>query len=145
MNRFQFVADHQRRFGVKRLCIILGVARSSFSYWRKTTAARAARRAADAKLAARIRTIHRTSDGTYGVPRVTAELREDGERINHQRVARLMQAIGLAGLRLRRKHRTTNVVHSSAKTEVPRHRCLRVRPCHCDGFMRAVDKLTRPV
>ena len=32
MNRFQFVADHQRRFGVKRLCTILNIARSSFYY-----------------------------------------------------------------------------------------------------------------
>ncbi|WP_425276480.1 transposase, partial [Streptomyces swartbergensis] len=30
VNRFQFVADHQRRYGVKRLCAILGIARSSF-------------------------------------------------------------------------------------------------------------------
>lgn len=28
MNRFQFVADHQRRYGVKRLCTILNIARS---------------------------------------------------------------------------------------------------------------------
>ncbi len=32
MNRFQFVADLQRRYGVKRLCSILGVSRSSFYY-----------------------------------------------------------------------------------------------------------------
>ncbi|MFE9938367.1 hypothetical protein [Streptomyces hirsutus] len=30
VNRFRFVADHQRRFGVKRLCTLLGIARSSF-------------------------------------------------------------------------------------------------------------------
>lgn len=35
MNRFQFVADHQRRFGVRQLCTILGVSRSSFYYWRR--------------------------------------------------------------------------------------------------------------
>ncbi|MBA4867345.1 transposase [Streptomyces sp. PSKA54] len=74
VNRFQFVADHQRRFGVKRLCTILGIARSGFYYWRRTAAARAARQTADAKLAARIRAVHRDSDGTYGVPRITAEL-----------------------------------------------------------------------
>ncbi|MFJ2559379.1 MULTISPECIES: hypothetical protein [unclassified Streptomyces] len=73
MNRFQFVADHQRRPGVKRLCTILGIARSSFCYWRRTAADRAARQTADAKLAARIRTVHRESDGTCGVPRITAE------------------------------------------------------------------------
>ncbi|MFE4582155.1 IS3 family transposase [Streptomyces chartreusis] len=108
MNRFQFVADHQRRFGVKRLCIILNVARSSFYYWRRTAAARAARQTADAKLAARIRMVHRDSDGTYGVPRITAELRETGEVVNHKRIARIMRQVGLAGLRLRRKHRGLN-------------------------------------
>ncbi|MEU1201217.1 hypothetical protein ABZ446_34055 [Streptomyces sp. NPDC005813] len=50
MNRFQFVADHQRRYGVKRLCTILGIARSSFYYWRHTAADRAARQAADRTL-----------------------------------------------------------------------------------------------
>lgn len=107
MNRFQFVADHHRRYGVKRLCTILGIARSSFYYWRRTAADRAARQAADARLAARIRTVHRESDGTYGVPRITAELREAGERVNHKRIARVMRGAGLAGVRLRRRHRTT--------------------------------------
>ena len=115
MNRFQFVADHQRRFGVKRLCTVLGIARSSFYYWRRTAAARAARQAADAELAARIRAVHRESDGTYGVPRITAELRDDGRRVNHKRIARVMRAIGIAGFRLRRKHRTTVADPAAAK------------------------------
>ncbi|WP_411130352.1 IS3 family transposase [Streptomyces sp. x-19] len=115
MNRFQFVEDHQRRHGVKRLCTVLGIARSSFYYWRKTAAYRAACQAADARLAARIRAVHRESDGTYGVPRITAELREDGEQINHKRVARVMRTIGLAGGRLRRRHRTTVPDPAAAK------------------------------
>ncbi|QEU74132.1 IS3 family transposase [Streptomyces nitrosporeus] len=115
VNRFQFVADHQRRYGVKRLCTILGIARSSFCYWRRTAACRAARQATDAHLAARIRAVHRESDGTYGVPRITAELREDGERVNHKRVARVMRSIDLAGVRLRRRHRTTVADPAAAK------------------------------
>ncbi|MBH1939267.1 IS3 family transposase [Streptomyces sp. AV19] len=107
VDRFRFVEDHQRRYGVKRLCTVLGVARSSFYHWRKTAPARAARQAADAELAERIRKIHAESDGTYGVPRITAELREDGSRVNRKRVARVMRAVGIAGLRLRKKHRTT--------------------------------------
>ncbi|MBJ3813161.1 IS3 family transposase [Streptomyces flavofungini] len=114
VNRFQFVEDHQRRHGVKRLCIVLVIARSSFYYWRKTTAGRAARQAADAKLAAKVRAVHRASDGTYGVPRITAELREDGEHVNHKRIARVMRTIGLAGVRLRR-HRTTVPDPAAAK------------------------------
>ncbi|MFB7600982.1 IS3 family transposase [Streptomyces sp. NPDC056160] len=81
---------------------ILGIARTSFYYWRKTAAVRAARQAADSKLADRIRTLHQASDGNYGVPRITAELRETGEAVNHKRVARIMQTIGPAGPRLRR-------------------------------------------
>ncbi|WP_424883035.1 IS3 family transposase [Streptomyces sp. SLBN-8D4] len=115
VNRFQFVADHQRRFGVKRLCAILGIARSSFYYWRRTAADRAARQAADARLASRIRAVHRESDGTYGVPRITAELREAGERVNHKRIARVMRGAGLAGVRLRRRHRTTVADPAAAK------------------------------
>ncbi|MFI6864344.1 IS3 family transposase [Streptomyces sp. NPDC050421] len=108
VNRFQCVADHQRRYGVKRLCSILGVSRSSFYYWRRTAADRAARQAADAQLAVRIRAVHQESDGTYGAPRITAELRERcGEAVNHKRVARIMRASGIEGVRLRRRHRTT--------------------------------------
>ncbi|WP_327129825.1 IS3 family transposase [Streptomyces sp. NBC_01727] len=116
VNRFQCVADHQRRYGVKRLCSILGISRSSFYYWRRTAADRAARQAADAKLAARIRAVHQESDGTYGAPRITAELREtSGEAINHKRVARIMRASGIEGVRLRRRHRTTVPDPAAAK------------------------------
>ncbi|MEU0147928.1 IS3 family transposase [Streptomyces sp. NPDC006288] len=116
VNRFQCVADLQRRRGVKRLCSILGVSRSSFYYWRRTAADRAARQVADARLAARIRAVHQESDGTYGAPRITAELREEnGEAVNHKRVARIMRASGIEGVRLRRRHRTTVPGPAAAK------------------------------
>ncbi|MFE9358402.1 IS3 family transposase [Streptomyces olivaceoviridis] len=55
---------------------------------------RAARKAVDAEFAARIRAILRASNGACVVPRITAELREDGEVVNDKRVARVMQASG---------------------------------------------------
>jgi transposase InsO family protein len=115
VNRFQFVDDHQRRYGVKRLCRVLGVARSSFYHWKATAPQRAARVGADARLAEQIRAVHTGSDGTYGVPRITAELRDRGERVNHKRIARVMRGIGLQGLRLRRRHRTTIPDPAAAK------------------------------
>ena len=51
------------------------MARSSYYHWVATAAARAERAAADAVLAEQIRTVHAGSDGTYGAPRITAELR----------------------------------------------------------------------
>ncbi|WBB52392.1 IS3 family transposase [Verrucosispora sp. WMMD573] len=107
MNRFQFVADHQARYGVKRLCQILNIARSSFYYWKATAGSRTARDAADAALAARIRLVHARHDGTYGAPRVTAELHDRGERVNHKKVARVMRRYRIQGLRLRRRVQTT--------------------------------------
>lgn len=115
MNRFQFVADHQQRYGVKRLCQLLGVARSSFYYWRSTAAARAAREAADAALAVRIRAVQAAHDGTYGAPRITAELRDDGVVVNHKKVARVMRRHRIRGLRLRRRVQTTITDPAAAK------------------------------
>ena len=103
MNRFQFVADHQARYGVKRLCQILRIARSSFYYWKATAPARAARDAADASLAVRIRAVQAVTDRTYGAPRITAELRDDGLAINHKKVARVMRRHRIQGLRLGRR------------------------------------------
>ncbi|MFI8008401.1 IS3 family transposase [Streptomyces sp. NPDC086010] len=77
----------------------------------------ALRRAADARLAARIRAAHRESDSTYGVPRTTAELRKAGERVNHKRIVRVMRSISLAGVRLQRRHRTT--ITDPAATKAP--------------------------
>ncbi|MFD9452541.1 IS3 family transposase [Streptomyces sp. NPDC059985] len=116
MNRYQFVDDHQRRHGVKPLCDMLGLARSSFSYWRRTASARAARQTVEAGIAARMRQVHQDSDGTYGAPGITAEIRDEGgSAVNHKRVARILRTIGLEGVRLRRRHRTTVADQAAAK------------------------------
>lgn len=115
MSRFQFVADHRDAFGVKRLCRVLEVSRSGFYRWLSAALGRAARAAADAALAADIKKIHAEFDGTYGSPRVTAELRDKGGRVNHKRVARVMRVFGIVGVRLRKKVRTTVPAPSDEK------------------------------
>ncbi|WP_373308905.1 IS3 family transposase [Streptomyces minutiscleroticus] len=117
VNRCQFIEDHHRAWGVKRLCAVLEVARSSFYKWRAGRAARAARERADAVLAERIRAVHAEWDGTYGRPRITAELRDQGERVNHKRVGRVMRKFAIAGLRLRKRQVTT--VPEPSATPVP--------------------------
>ncbi|SEG91774.1 Integrase core domain-containing protein [Thermomonospora echinospora] len=107
MSRLRFVADHRALFGVKRLCRVLGVSRSGLYRWQATADARAERVRADTELAAQITEVHAAFDGTYGSPRVTAELRGQGLRINHKRVERVMRCFGIVGVHLRRKVRTT--------------------------------------
>lgn len=117
MSRFQFVDDHRALFSVKRLCEVLEVSRSGYYRWQAGIEARAARRAADEALAEEIRQVHAEYDGTYGSPRITAELRDTGSRVNRKRVARVMRARGIVGVHLRRKVRTT--VPDPAAQKVP--------------------------
>ena len=48
------------------------------------------------------RTVHAGTRGTYGVPRVPAELAADGARIGKNRMARRMRAASIAGVSRRR-------------------------------------------
>lgn len=54
-----------------------------------------------------IKRIHKESNGTYGAPRVHAQLRREGYRVGRKRVARLMRAAGLRGVSRRRYVTTT--------------------------------------
>jgi transposase InsO family protein len=107
VSRFQFVADHHRAYGVKRLCRLLFISRSGYYRWRDAAGARAERERADRVLTMRIAAIHEESDSTYGSPRITAELRDEGRPVNHKRVERLMRRGGIVGVHLRRRVRTT--------------------------------------
>lgn len=113
MNRFQFVEGHKDAYGVKRLCEVIEIARSSFYAWLAAAPGRAARAAADAALAARIRVLQDPQQGgdrASGAPRITADLNEnaaESERVNHKRVARVMREHKLTGIRLRKRVRTT--------------------------------------
>jgi putative transposase len=60
-------------------------------------------------LTERIRAIHRDSRGTYGSPRVHAELGRQGVRVGCKRVERLMRAAGLEGAYQRRRRRGTTI------------------------------------
>jgi putative transposase len=92
---------------VERACALLGVSRSAYYEWRSNGRKGSARAQADGKLAKRVAAIHRASRGTYGAPRVLAQLRREGVRCSKKRVARLMVAQGLAGRHKRATKRTT--------------------------------------
>jgi transposase InsO family protein len=85
-------------------CRVLRVSSSGYYEWRDR--APSARAVADTALSAQIVEIHALSRGTYGVPRVHAELRLGrGVRCGRKRVARLMRSARLHGTFRRRAHR----------------------------------------
>jgi putative transposase len=105
VTRFRFVEQEKERYPVRILCRALGVSPSGFYAWRSRGPS--ARALSDAALAAEIRRSHARSRGTYGVPRVHADLADAGHRVSRKRVARLMRADHLAGVHRRRFVRTT--------------------------------------
>lgn len=104
MSRYRFIAAEGAGHSVVRLCRLLRVSPSGYYAWKKRAPSR--RATANATLTERIRTVHARSRGTYGSPRVHAELREAGP-VGRKRVARLMRQAGLVGCRPRGFRRTT--------------------------------------
>lgn len=97
MTVFRFVAAEKAHHPVARVCQVLGVSRSGFYAWQRRPPSE--RAVADTGLLDRIRQIHQTSRGLYGVPRVHAELREGHQvRCGRKRVERLMRGAGLHGV-----------------------------------------------
>lgn len=88
------------RFSVRRMARLLGVSASGYYAYVKRAAAtvltpRAQRRA---DLEVKITESHKDSRGTYGSPRVTADLRERGEVVSEKTVAKIMASLGIEGI-----------------------------------------------
>jgi putative transposase len=98
-------------------CRALGVSASGYHAWCRRAPSR--RDTEDAKLIARIKAIHEMSDGTYGAPRIRAELVEvDGLTIGVRHVARLMRKARIAGVSRRRFCVTTTRDGSPASPDL---------------------------
>lgn len=109
MRTYQFILVEKANHSIRILCRVLKVSRSAWYVWRSRLKAGDP----DARIRAYLRAEHRASKGTYGRPRLTKALRARGFKINHKRVAQLMQEEGLQGISRRRSRpRTTDSQHS---------------------------------
>jgi transposase InsO family protein len=114
MNVYPFVeAEQAGQRNVAKACALLAVSRAAYYQWSKHVPSARARE--DQVLGHRIARIHDDSRGTYGAPRILAQLRRDGVRVGTRRVARLMRQEGLAG-RCRRRFRRTTIPGPEAAT-----------------------------
>ena len=109
MTRYRWVTARKAEgFPTTAACEVAGVSRQAFYDWQAhQNASPTPAEEAEAELVSEIREIHAASDGTYGEPRVSAELRRRGRLVNHKRVRRLMRRHGVVGLHKRRRVRTT--------------------------------------
>ena len=115
------MSAHQAEFPIATIARVLGVSASGYYAWRSRPAS--AHTTTDAALLRRIRTVHAASHGTYGAPRVHAELQSEGTAVARKRVARLMRVAGLRGVSRRRFPTTTQrePSHRPANDLVGRH------------------------
>jgi putative transposase len=109
VSRYRCVdAQKAAGFPVAAACKAAGVTRSAYYAWTAGAAqGPSGRQQEQVRLVGEIRRIHARSRGTYGAPRVTAELRRRGWDVNHKRVERLMRTQGIVGYRPRRRRSLT--------------------------------------
>ena len=93
------------------MCRVLGVSTSGYYYWLKHPVG--IRAGKQQHLLGMIKQIYHQSRCSYGSPRMTTELREQGIAVSRQRVARLMQKAGLRSI-VSKKYRvlTTDSSHA---------------------------------
>ena len=108
--KFRLIDAAKTDFPVQRMCDVLDVSPSGYFAWKERPACR--RQREDMVLLAHVRSAFTLSNGTYGSPRMTHELHDDGLAIGRRRVARLMRDNGLRARQKRRFKRTTDSVHA---------------------------------
>jgi putative transposase len=102
-----FVAAHRDRFGVEPVLRVLEVPVSTFYGWLARRRRPSPRDIEQTWLGEQIQRIHAASDGTYGSPKVHAQLRREGIWVSRKRVERLMRQAGLQGAFMRKRKRSS--------------------------------------
>lgn len=98
---FSFIETERTEHSIPLMCRVLRVSRSGYYAWRVRPPS--PRERENAVLTERIHRIHHDFRGTYGYPRVHAQLHSEGVKVGNKRVARLMRKAGLEGCYRRRK------------------------------------------
>ncbi|MFD3707653.1 IS3 family transposase [Nocardia sp. NPDC058658] len=89
-----------QRFSIPRMARLLKVSKAGYYAYvkRRATTILTDRQQRRADLETKILTVHRDSHGTYGSPRITGELRDQGMRVSVNTVAKIMASIGVEGI-----------------------------------------------
>lgn len=108
--KYAFVKEHRSTHPIRRMCTLLEISSAGYYEWLDRGASQRSLR--DGELTIKILQVHNESHRTYGVPRIHAELSENGECIGRRRVSRLMKAARIKDcMRGRFKVQTTDSQH----------------------------------
>jgi putative transposase len=103
--KYECIERRRSTYPVRMMCQLLHVSRSGYYAWR--TRPESSRAVNDRSLMPKIKRIYEASQGTYGSPRVRAELIDEGEHVGRRKVARLISLSRLRGCPKRRFRTTT--------------------------------------
>ena len=92
--KYAFIRAHREEFGVRAMCRVLRVHFSGFYAWLKEPLSQRAQQ--DARQTELIRQAWADSGKVYGYRKLTDDLRDQGERVSENRVARLASLAGIA-------------------------------------------------
>lgn len=87
------------------MCRVLKISRSGYYAWRRKPAS--SRKVENEGLQQEIVRVYAEGRGEYGSPTICEVLRQEGFRVNHKRIARIMRQTGLRSKIARRFKRTT--------------------------------------
>ena len=94
------MVEHRHEHRITTMCRVFRVSRSGYYGWKARPASR--RELENRHLLTCIQTIHVCSREAYGVIKTDRALREQGEVVGHNRIARLRQVHGIVAKRVRR-------------------------------------------
>ena len=107
--KYSFIAQHADCFEVEKMCRVLSVSRSG--YYSNQERGASTHESEDIRLRVEIKAIFNRYKGRVGSPAVTEWLRRQGESVGENRVARLMQEMGLMAKGKRKFRHTTDSNH----------------------------------
>ncbi len=110
--RYAWIQQYRDMYPVARTCLLLGVARSGYYAWQRQAQRPSARRQENTRLLVELQARHQRHRHCYGSPRMTADLRAAGWRVNRKRIARLMQRAGIRARGRCRRRYTTQSQHA---------------------------------
>ena len=108
--RFAFIDAYEGPLSKRQLCRLFAVSERGLRAWRNRSPSQ--RQRDDMVLLAHIREQKRFSLGSYGRPRMTAELNELGFDVGERRVGRLMKENGIFAVRTKKYKHTTDSNHT---------------------------------